>query len=281
MKIFVVFLTFVFIAFSCKNKENILQNNVEKIKKSSNVNKSSQQINGEVMYVNSLEGLRVKKEPDINSEKIFLLNNNEKIIVIEKDSNIYTIDGINGNWFLIKTDKVVGWVFSSYLVSEEEFITKNAGVNNITPEIIIPFSIEELNALPSLWRIKTEDSKYLIEDRGTVPPPRFVVVKNIENREIIFFGTYYQNINLREYTIEIVKNYGTYYAGEWTINKNIIDKEEINFGKAFLRENELPLEWVEIADLAHGNGIGLLIIFEYNFQTKESKIIGGKYYKTM
>jgi len=48
-----------------------------------------------------------------------------------------------------------------------------------------------------------------------------------------------------------------------------------------LNENEPPLEWVEIADLAKGNSLGLLIIFEYNFKTKESKIVGGKYYKTI
>jgi hypothetical protein len=280
MKNFVFFLIFIFIVFSCRNKENIAQNNSEKINKSTTIDETSQQKTEEVMYVNSFEGLRVRKEPGLDSERLFLLNNNEKVIVLEKDTNIYTIDGINGNWFLIKADGIIGWVFSGYLVSEEELITKNAEINNLTSKIIIPFSIEELNALPSLWQIKTEDSKYLIEDRGTAPPPRFVIVKNLENEEIIFFGTYFQNINLREYTIEIVKNYGTYYAGKWSINKNLVDNE-IDFGKVFLKENEPPLEWVEIADLAQGNGLGLLIIFEYNFKTKESKIIGGKYYRTM
>jgi len=200
MKIFVFFLIFVFIVFSCRNKENIAQNNSENINKSTAI--------------------------------------------------------------------------------EEEFIAKNTEINNLTSKIINPFSIEELNALPSLWQIKTKDSKYLIEDRGTAPPPRFVVVKDLENGEIIFFGTYFQNINLREYTIEIVKNYGTYYAGKWSINENLVDNE-IDFGKIFLKENEPPLEWVETADLAKGNGFGLLIIFEYNFKTKENKIIGGKYYTTM
>jgi hypothetical protein len=278
MKYFFFFL--IFIVFSCRNKENIAQNKSEKINKSTTIDETPQQKTEEVMYVNSFEGLRVRKEPSLDSERIFLFNNNEKVIVLEKDTNIYTIDGINGNWFLIKADGIIGWVFSGYLVSEEEYITKNAEINNLTSKIIIPFSIEELNALPSLWQIKTEDSKYLIEDRGTAPPPRFVVVKNLENEEIIFFGTYFQNINLREYTIEIVKNYGTYYAGKWSINKNLVDNE-IDFGKVFLKENEPPLEWVEIADLAKGNGLGLLIIFEYNFVSEESKIIGGKYYRTM
>ena len=280
MKNFVFFLVFVFFIFSCKNKENIVKNDSGIINNPTTIEESSQQKIEEVMYVNSLEGLRVRKEPGIDSERISLLNNNEKVIVLDKDTNIHTIDGINGNWFLIKNDGITGWVFGGYLVSEEEFITKNAGINSLTSKIIIPFSIEELEALPSLWQIKTDDSKYLIEDRGTAPPPRFVVVKNLENSEIIFFGSYFQNINLRGYTIEIVKNYGTYYAGKWSINKNL-DDNEIEFGETFLKENEPPLEWVEIADLAKGNGLGLLIIFEYNFETKESKIIGAEYRRTM
>lgn len=72
----------------------------------------------ETMYVNSSEGLRVRKEPDVESERISLLNNKEKVLVIDKDKNEYTIDGIRGNWFLIKTDEITGWVFSGYLVTE-------------------------------------------------------------------------------------------------------------------------------------------------------------------
>jgi len=230
MKRLFFFLIFLLIIFSCKNKRNIVQDDSENNNKLTTIEESPQHGLEEAMYVNSLEGLRVRKAPDIDSK--------------------------------------------------EEVITKNTVISNLNPKIIVPFSIEELNALPSLWQIETEDSKYLIEDRGTTPPPRFVVVKNLENKEIIFFATYFQNINLREYTIEIVKNYGTYYAGEWSINKNLANNE-IDFGKTFLNENEPPLEWVEIADLAKGNSLGLLIIFEYNFKTKESKIVGGKYYKTI
>jgi hypothetical protein len=152
--------------------------------------------------------------------------------------------------------------------------------NKLTQNIIIPYSIEELNKLPSSWQIITDDSIYLIEDRGTRPPPRNVVVKNIENGEIIFFGLYYNSINLNGYIIEIVKHYGEYYAGKWSINKNL-DDTELNFGKIFLEESKPPDEWVQIADLAQGNGLGLLIIFEYNFEKRESRIIGGKYYRTM
>jgi hypothetical protein len=112
----------------------------------------------------------------------------------------------------------------------------------------------EIEIRPSLWQTMTYDSKYLIEDRGTVPPPRNVIVIDIRNNEIIFSGMYYQDINLRGHTIEIVKFYGEYYAGKWSINRNL-EEEEMNFAKYFLETNQPPEELVRIADLAQGNGI--------------------------
>jgi hypothetical protein len=265
--------------FSCKNKENIPQNYSGVINEPTIIEEPSQQTE-EILYVNSLEGLRVRKEPSINSERLFLLNDNEKVIVLEKDINICTIDGINGNWYLIKTNEITGWVFSGYLINEEELIEKNKETEKINANVILPFSIEFLNLLPSLWQIITDDSRYLIEDRGTRPPPRYVIVKNLENEEIIFFGDYFENINSQGYAIEIIKHYGNYYAGKWSISNNL-GNDELDFGQAFLKENEPPQEWVQVADLAKGNGLALVIVFEYNFVTKESKIIGGKYYQTM
>jgi len=71
-------------------------------------------------YVNSVEGLRVRKEPNINSERIFLLNHLEKVTILEK-GNYVTIDDINGNWVLIKTANITGWVFDGYLGQKKDF----------------------------------------------------------------------------------------------------------------------------------------------------------------
>ena len=167
-------------------------------------------------------------------------------------------------------------IFFTYSCTGKE----NTEQNNIDTNIDIPYSLEELNKLPSLWQIITEDARFLIEDRGTRPPPRYVVVKNLENGEIIFFGNYYEKINLHGYTIEIDKHYGEYYAGKWSVSKKL-DDIELNFGKNFLEENEPPEELVRIADLAQGNGLALSLTYEYNFVTKEKKIIEGRYYRTM
>ncbi|GHV34614.1 hypothetical protein AGMMS4952_27010 [Spirochaetia bacterium] len=75
------------------------------------------------MYVNSPEGLRVRAEPNIDSEKIYLLNNNQEVIILSKDINNIQIDGINGNWYLVQTDEITGWVFSGYLSNNYDEIT--------------------------------------------------------------------------------------------------------------------------------------------------------------
>jgi hypothetical protein len=151
---------------------------------------------------------------------------------------------------------------------------------SISNNIYAQNSETEINLGPSSWQIMTYDSKYLIQDYGTRPPPRTVVVRNLETDEIIFSGIYYENINLQGHTIEIVKFYGEYYGGTWAINNNL-DEEEHNFAKHFLETHEPPEELVETADSAGGNGMGLLILFEYNIETGESRIIGGKYIGTM
>jgi hypothetical protein len=141
-------------------------------------------------------------------------------------------------------------------------------------------SEKEMDWGPSLWQIMTDDSQYLIQDYGTRPAPRTVVVRNLENNEIVFSGSYYENINLQGHTIEIVQFYGEYYGGKWSINRNLSEEEKY-FAEYFLKTNEPPEELMRIADLAKGNGMGLLIIFEYNIKTRETKIIGGKYIGTM
>ncbi|GHT71977.1 hypothetical protein FACS1894110_25950 [Spirochaetia bacterium] len=83
-----------------------------KINNNENTNKS---IEVELMFVNSPEGLRVRSEPNINSEKISLLKNGQEVSILNKDMNNVEIDGINGNWYLIQTEEITGWVFSGYL----------------------------------------------------------------------------------------------------------------------------------------------------------------------
>ena len=133
----------------------------------------------------------------------------------------------------------------------------------------------------SSWSVVTDDFKYMLQDQGTAPPPRGVVVWNLENGEEIFSASYYVEINLRGHSINIVRHFSTYYNGNWSIPRNF-NEEEINFGNYFKEENEPPEEWVKIADAGGGgNALSLFLIYEYNIETKEIKIISGQYIQTM
>ena len=88
----------------------------------------------EIMYVNSLEGLRVRDKPDLDGEKLFVLERNHEVIILEKDVNNIIIDGIIGNWMYIKSNsnEAQGWVFGGYLSKE-----KNISVSDFEKYIIL------------------------------------------------------------------------------------------------------------------------------------------------
>ena len=78
-------------------------------------------------YVNSPEGLRVRNLPDINGERIGLLDYCTEVSVAEEDNNIVNIDGIEGKWVKIR-HPMEGWVFDGYLLTEWEL---NSFIHNI------------------------------------------------------------------------------------------------------------------------------------------------------
>ena len=176
--------------------------------------------------------------------------------------------------------------YAKYVSSPDGYLGKEK--NDIVKKDTAADTLEETNIQlenypsldGSLWQITTDDSKYLIQDYGTRPAPRNVMVTNLETGKTVFSGNYYEDINLQGNTIEIIKSYGEYYAGKWAINNNL-NNDEINFAICFMENNEPPKELVESADLAQGNGFGLLIIIEYDFVKSISKMIGGRYVRTM
>ena len=79
------------------------------------------------MYVNSREGLNIRKSPSLSAEKIQALKYGEYIGVVE-EGEIVTIDGIKARWAKIIIDhdgndaaedyNNYGWVFGGYLQKE-------------------------------------------------------------------------------------------------------------------------------------------------------------------
>ena len=88
------------------------------------------------MYVNSREGLNIRKSPSLSAEKIGALKYGEYIGMVE-EGEIVTIDGIKAPWTKILIDydgfeednfRNYGWVFGGYLqekcpMSEKEIIS--------------------------------------------------------------------------------------------------------------------------------------------------------------
>ncbi|MDR2965868.1 MAG: SH3 domain-containing protein [Treponema sp.] len=63
------------------------------------------------MYVDSLKGLRVRNSPNLNGEIIYSLQNKTQVEVLQTNDEKTNINGVLGNWTLIKTRNIQGWVF--------------------------------------------------------------------------------------------------------------------------------------------------------------------------
>jgi hypothetical protein len=73
------------------------------------------------MYVDSPEGLRVRKTPNAKGEVIYLLQNKSGVEVLQVKEKEEILSGIMGRWAEIKFNAaktVQGWVFSGYLIPD-------------------------------------------------------------------------------------------------------------------------------------------------------------------
>jgi hypothetical protein len=141
--IFVLFNIF-FLLIYCKDKglqitEINLLNEKENDQKQSII--ESREINtiidldrNEIMYVNSPEGLHVRNKPNLDGERLFLLENNHEVITLKKDINNSIVDGIVGNWVYIRSNsnEAQGWVFGGYLSKE-----RNPSANDFKKHILL------------------------------------------------------------------------------------------------------------------------------------------------
>jgi hypothetical protein len=130
---------FAVILISCEKKQMPTQNldhsNIthEKIFEEEN---DIQEDKDEIMYVNSIEGLRIRNLPNINGERIGLLEHYEKVKIIREDNSSIVIDGIEGKWVYVITENNEGWVFNGYLTSSRP--------QEINTNTVIGYSIKDI-----------------------------------------------------------------------------------------------------------------------------------------
>ena len=128
--------------------------------------------------------------------------------------------------------------------------------------------------MESAWSIFTDDFQYVLQDFGTSPGPRGLGVWRISDGEIIFSGTYYNSINMRDNTINVVYPYN-----DWDISRGRLDEEILVFGENFIENNPPPDEMVNFSRQT-GLGLELIIICEFNLDTGIRTILTGQYIYT-
>ena len=106
------------------------------------------------MYVNAQAGLRVRNQPDLNSDRIGLLDDQSKVYVITEYENSVSIDGIDGRWTFVVTDYIEGWVFGGFLSQTPRtatggkiFATMEDAINYIF-FVKFPFNLLGFNSPP-------------------------------------------------------------------------------------------------------------------------------------
>jgi len=128
-----------------------------------------------------------------------------------------------------------------------------------------------------VWTSLTSDFHYLIHEYGSGPPPRGVWAWDLRSGEKILDGVYYLDINLKGNTLEVIEDFDEYYGGKWVNRVNDLSEEEIAFARKYRETNKPPEDMVKMADSGGGLGLALVVLFEFNMDTRTKKIKDGKY----
>ena len=213
----------------------------------------------ETLYVNAKEGLRVRNEPNLTGDRIYLLSHKEPVVVVEKSIDYAVIDGIINYWYLIQNEKTYGWVFGGYL-------TKS----------LVEIEIEELKeTIPGRYNFYSIDIK---KDEHTYKEKKFdeffCEIVRIDNNN--FTLKYYSPESSNQYTGQFtlppenkniwypsfISRYngtpfyymegeigggGTYIYFYYSENKIIMDYKSYSNMNGYLEEGEpeMPISWLE------------------------------------
>lgn len=118
-KLILINVVLVLLIISCTKKQVVkLENSTDKI----NIEKDVQAeatIHKTYVFVNAKDCLKLRAEPNLESEKIASLEYKEKVELIEDTLIKENIDGIEGSWLNVKTESgMIGYVFGGYIEKE-------------------------------------------------------------------------------------------------------------------------------------------------------------------
>jgi Bacterial SH3 domain. len=146
-KIYVsVFFLICFIV-SCNNKkaENLVENSKPLDNRPETVTGSAEKIDC-YFSVQSSEGLRVRKTPDLAGETVGLLKNEQIVRATQKTEKVDSVDGISSHWYYINYRELRGWVFGGYL---KEFIVPEIDVQELNSVLYTDFKTNYGKLVPA------------------------------------------------------------------------------------------------------------------------------------
>jgi hypothetical protein len=111
-----VFIPILIIGCNKSNKIQAINKDIEDVSVHVSTEIQEQKNLNKIMYVNSPEGLRVRNLPNVNGDRIGLLDYLTEVKIVKEDNDIVSIEGIEGKWVNIITP-IEGWVFNGYLTN--------------------------------------------------------------------------------------------------------------------------------------------------------------------
>ena len=222
-KVFILLIGFSLCFISCSKKERnqtdettiIQETKIEKEETSTEIKVEEKA--KEYVYVNSVEGLRIRKNSDAESEKIGSLKNKEKVELISRGKVPVEIDGITSTWYEIKTEEgIQGFAFGGYLeetLNNVEIIQTvegnywdeqnrdnvtiiNKGNGKLSVTTNIPIFSESQRIIEVQEIFHTDLFNDIIDGRGGLS--NTFSVKFNENKELILQNDRYELINMFE-----------------------------------------------------------------------------------
>ena len=221
-KVIIILLTSSIFCISCTKKETIQTNKTivqeTKIEKENSITKDELKENiKEYAYVNSVEGLRIRKNSDTESEKIGSLKNKEKVEVVSRGQIPVEIDRITSEWYEIKTEEgIQGFAFGGYLEKSlnnieiiqavegeywdekdsKNITIKNKGTGKLLVTTNIPIFRESQKVI-EVNKIFSSDLFQFIQDgRGGLN--EIFTIKFNDNKELILQDDRYELLNMFE-----------------------------------------------------------------------------------
>jgi hypothetical protein len=222
-KVFILLIGFSLCFISCSKKERnqtdettiIQETKIEKEETSTEIKVEEKA--KEYVYVNSVEGLRIRKNSDAESEKIGSLKNKEKVELISRGKVPVEIDGITSTWYEIKTEEgIQGFAFGGYLEetlnnveiiqtvegnywneqNRDNVTIKNKGNGKLSITTNIPIFSESQRIIEVQEIFHTDLFNDIIDGRGGLS--NTFSVKFNENKELILQDDRYELINMFE-----------------------------------------------------------------------------------